>query len=90
MESEWGRVEEKVKRARAQQLSQLERRLRHQFWQSQIGQTAKAIIWPDNRGLTDNYLPIFLENSSSPLLMISEVKLIALEKRHLKAVSHFP
>ena len=57
-EAEWGRVDDKVKKIRAQELRRVEQELRYQFWQKQIGGVAKAVVWPNGRGLTDNYLPI--------------------------------
>jgi len=63
MEQEWGRVDEKNKKARAQQLSRLERKLRYQFWRGQIGKKAMAIVWRNGRGLSDNYIPIVSRRS---------------------------
>jgi len=78
MEQEWGKVDERVKKARAQRLTELERKLRFQFWQDQIGKTAKAIIWPDGRGLTDNYLPITkIKNQLSADSKVILIRLLA-------------
>jgi len=79
MEKEWGRVGEEVKKTRANLLGQLERQLRYQFWQNQVGKTVRAIIWPDGRGLTDNYLPIIrIANGLPEETRIALVKLIAI------------
>ncbi len=55
---EWGRVDPKVKKARSKKLQKIEKKLRHQFWQSQIGRSAVAKVWGSGDGSTDNYIPI--------------------------------
>jgi len=61
-------IAEKTKKMRAQQLAKLEKKLRHQFWQSQIGKKATAIVWQNGRGLSDNYIPVasLASRSSNP------------------------
>jgi tRNA A37 methylthiotransferase MiaB len=63
-EKGWGKVSEQIKKKRAKQLAELEKELRHQFWQSQIGKTATARVWNKNKGMSDNYIPIRLKKDS--------------------------
>jgi threonylcarbamoyladenosine tRNA methylthiotransferase MtaB len=75
---EWGRVNSKIKKERSKKLHQLEKKLRCQFWQSQVGKTAVAKIWGNGDGLTDNYIPIRVnleEKLTQPI--VREIKLLA-------------
>jgi len=59
---EWGEIDESVIKERARLLADLEKKLRLRFWRSQIGQRAMAVVWQDGKGLSDNYIPITIDN----------------------------
>ena len=94
-EKVWGLVSEEEKRDRARRLRQLEQQERNRFWQSQLGQELKAIIWPrdsanksakGNQGLTDNYLPFRLkQNLKLKQSQIGWVRLVDKEAEGLVA-----
>lgn len=48
--------QKKVERAKI--LSKLEKQLRLDFYKSQLGKEAMAIVWSNGRGLTDNYIQL--------------------------------
>ncbi len=73
---EWCRVGSKTKKKRSKMMRRLERELRRQFWESQIGKTAVAKIWGTGKGLTDNYIPIELKlEKSLAAPVVKKVKL---------------
>ncbi len=75
---EWGRVGSKIKKKRSKKMRKLEKKLRHQFWESQIGKTAVAKIWGTGKGLTDNYIPIKMDlNKKINKPIVRQVRLLA-------------
>lgn len=55
---QWDKVNSKVKKKRSKEVRELGKKLKKDFWQSQIGKQAIAKIWGKGQGLTDNYIPI--------------------------------
>ncbi len=59
---QWAKINSKVKKARSKKIRKIGTKLRKDFWQSQVDKTAIAKVWGEGKGLTDNYIPIRLEN----------------------------
>jgi len=69
----WGIVTESVKKQRANKLAKLEKKLRDKFCHRQTGKQLVAIIWPNGRGLTSNYINLKIKPPKIP--MIVKIKL---------------
>ncbi len=59
MASRWGPVSEPAKKARAAKLAKLEKKLRRQFWRSQLNRPLPALFFTPHRGQTANFIPVF-------------------------------
>lgn len=81
------KVDEKTKIRRAKILAKLEKKLRLDFWQSQIGKTTMAIVWKNGRGLTDNYIPVKMLNVKGlSLPKIFKVKFSKMDPNYIQVV----
>jgi len=81
---EWGAVPESIKKQRANKLTQLDKELRNKFYKSQIGKQMIAIIWPNGRGITSNYIHLKIKKSPKKPKIV-RVELIKQDKNRLIA-----
>ena len=84
MAREWRQVPETEKKARAKKLALIERRLRHRFWNSFLGQSLNAIFFTPNRGQTTNFIPLVSVRPQTPAKLIA-ITINKIRENHIES-----
>lgn len=87
MKSQWGEVDERVKKERAKMLAAIEKELRHSFETSQIGNCVSFLPAGESkkfpsfiRGQTSNFLPVLIDKNGIVVGKLTRVKLERFEE----------